>query len=223
MMLTDPEIRVVIFRSAIPGYFMPHYNVGEIVQGMGGLSPISAIEDNILMSLLEEFRTGGKVTIAVIEGRAGGGGAETTYAMDMRFASEDAIFCQPEVAIGICPGAGASSRLARLIGRSRAMEMCLACDDIDAHTAEKWGVVNRTLPRDKIWPFVNNLAKRIASFPMHAIRETKRSVNQLEVYNGHAASVLGDQNMFRITVNEGMEVMRKFVEMGGDTPVVGID
>ncbi len=78
MMLNDPDVRVIVFRSAIPGYFMPHYNVGEIVQGMGGLSPISAIDDNILMSLLEEFRTGNKVTIAVIEGRAGGGGAETT-------------------------------------------------------------------------------------------------------------------------------------------------
>ena len=53
--------------------------VHEIVAGMGGLSPISAIEDNILMALIEEFRTGGKVTMAVIEGRAGGGGAEFTY------------------------------------------------------------------------------------------------------------------------------------------------
>jgi enoyl-CoA hydratase/carnithine racemase len=77
------------------------------------------------------------------------------------------------------------------------MEMCLGCDDIDAYTAEKWGVVNRTFPRDKIWPFVENLAARIASFPTPAIIQTKRCVNRLEMHNGHADDVLYDQNAFR--------------------------
>ena len=91
--------------------------------------------------------------------------ASSRSACDMRFATPDAVFSQPEVALGIIPGAGGTVRLPWLIGRSRALEVVLGCDDIDAATAERWGWVNRVLPADDIDAFVDRLAGRIASFP----------------------------------------------------------
>ena len=82
--------------------------------------------------MCETLRTMPKPTIAVIGGRVGGGGSELALGCDMRFATPDAIFSQPEVALGIVPGAGGTVRLPRLIGRSRALEVVLGCDDIDA-------------------------------------------------------------------------------------------
>ena len=99
-----------------------------------------------------------KATIAVIEGRVGGGGSELALSCDMRFAGPTAVFNQPEVALGIIPGGSGTVRLPRLIGRSRALEAILGCDDIDAATAERWGWVNRVLPTDELATFVDRLA-----------------------------------------------------------------
>ena len=86
------------------------------------------------------------------------------------------MFNQPEVALGIIPGGTGTVRLPRLIGRSRALEVILGCDDIDAGTAERWGWVNRVLPTDELATFVDRLAARIASFPPHAVAAAKASV-----------------------------------------------
>lgn len=87
----------------------------------------------------------------------------------MRFASPHTILNQPEVALGLLPGGSGTQRLPRLVGRSRALEAILGCDDIDADTAERWGWVNRVLPEDRLAPFVTTLAARIASFPQYAV------------------------------------------------------
>ena len=100
-----------------------------------------------------------KATIAVIEGRVGGGGSELALSCDMRFAGPTAVFNQPEVALGIIPGGSGTVRLPRLIGRSRALEAILGCDDIDAATAERWGWVNRVLPTDELATFVDRLGR----------------------------------------------------------------
>ena len=85
-------------------------------------------------------------------------------AFDMRYAARDkARFGQPEVAIGIIPGGGGTQRLPRLVGRGRALEVILACMDIDAATAESWGYVDRSLPADELRSFVDKLAARIAA------------------------------------------------------------
>ncbi len=119
-----------------------------------------------------------KVIIAKIEGRARGGGSEIALAADMCFAAlGKAIFGHPEVAVGLVPGGGATQRLPRLIGRGRALEVLLGCNDLTAELADHYGYINRALPADELTPFVEELAHRIASFPAHAIAHAKAAVD----------------------------------------------
>jgi enoyl-CoA hydratase/carnithine racemase len=98
--------------------------------------------------------------------------------MDMRFAAIGrTLLAQPEVAIGIIPGGGGTQRLGRFLGRARALEAVLGCDDFDAETAERYGWIDRALPPDELQPFVDRLARRIASFPAPAVRLAKRAVD----------------------------------------------
>ena len=95
----------------------------------------------------------------------------------MRFAALGrAVLGQPEVGVGIIPGGSGSVRLPRLVGRGRALEIILGCGDFDAATAERYGYVNRALPADEIGAFVEELARRIASFPAEAIALAKEAV-----------------------------------------------
>ena len=92
-------------------------------------------------------------------GEPGRGGNEIALAMDMCFAAVGkAIFGQPEVAVGLVPGGGSTQRLPRLIGRGRALEVLLGCDDFSAELAERYGYINRALPADQLTPFVERLA-----------------------------------------------------------------
>ena len=171
------EVRVVIVDSADPAFFVAHADI-TLIQRLptddttlhDELSPFDAVVDL--------FRTMPKATIAVIEGIARGGGSELALAFDMRFAAlGKARLAQPEVAIGIIPGGGGTQRLPRLVGRARALEVILGCEDIDAATADAWGYVNRALPPDELRAFVATLAARIASFPRDVIAAAKRAVD----------------------------------------------
>jgi enoyl-CoA hydratase/carnithine racemase len=159
-----------------------------------------------------------KPTIAVIAGRVGGGGSEFALGCDMRFATPDAVFSQPEVALGIVPGAGGTVRLPRLIGRSRALEVVLGCDDIDAVTAERWGWVNRVLPAAEIDAHVDRLAGRIASFPAHAVAAAKASVVRSE--RGVEDDLVAETIAFNATLasDETQHRMQRFMDAGGQTP-----
>ena len=118
-----------------------------------------------------------KATIAKIEGRCRGGGSELALACDMRFAAiGKAILSQPEVGLGIIPGGGGSTRLPRLVGRARGLEIILGCADFDAELAERYGYINRALPASEIGAFVDNLANQIASFPAETIAIAKEVV-----------------------------------------------
>src|SRR6202035_4416668 len=120
--------------------------------------------------MCERFRTMDKVTIAQIEGRVGGGGAEISASFDMRFGAVGrTIINQMEVPVGILPGGTGTQRLPRLLGRGRALEVILGGVDLDAETAERWGWLNRALPPAEVGPFVGALARRIAGFPPQAV------------------------------------------------------
>jgi enoyl-CoA hydratase/carnithine racemase len=100
-------------------------------------------------------------------------------ACDMRFASlERAVFAQIEVGAGVFPGGGGIERLPLLVGRGRALEIVLGSDDFDAATAADYGWVNRALPDDELDAYVDNLARRIASFDKPALAEAKRLINR---------------------------------------------
>ena len=156
--------------SVLAGPPYPHFDVEAILRMPADVDESTELND--FHRMCETLRTMPKPTIAVIEGRVGGGGSELALSCDMRFATPDAILSQPEVALGILPGGGGTVRLPRLVGRSRALEAILGCDDIDAATAERWGWVNRVLPAEEIQPFVDRLAGRIASFPPEAVENS---------------------------------------------------
>jgi enoyl-CoA hydratase/carnithine racemase len=212
----DASVRAVVFRSANPEWFLAHFDV-EAIQQFPREQPVpTAIGPYDQMC--ETLRTMAKPTIAVITGRVGGGGSELALACDMRFATPTAIFSQPEVALGIIPGAGGTVRLPRLVGRSRALEVVLGCDDIDAATAERWGWVNRVVAPDEIDAFVDRLVGRIASFPAHAVAAAKDIVVRSET--GVEDDLLAETISFNATLasDETHDRMQRFLDAGGQTP-----
>lgn len=218
----DDDVRVVVFRSANPDFFVAHFDVEAILTFPTDSPPPTEL--NAYHQMCEAFRTMPKATIAVIEGRVGGGGSELTLSFDMRFAAlphgdhPGAVFSQPEVALGILPGGSGTVRLPRLIGRSRALEVILGCDDVDARTAEAWGWVNRALPHDELWPFVDRLARRIAGFPPHAVAAAKACVVRAE--RGVEDDLLLEGGAFNGTLGGPgtRAAMERFLELGGQTP-----
>jgi enoyl-CoA hydratase/carnithine racemase len=212
----DDSVRVVVLQSANDEFFIAHFDVG-IIQTIPTGSP-SKTELNPFHVMCETMRTMSKATIAVIEGRVGGGGSELALSCDMRFAAIGrAAFNQPEVALGIIPGGSGTVRLGRLIGRSRALEVILGCDDIDALTAERWGWVNRALPPGDVRPFVARLARRIAGFPPHAVAAAKAAVLRAE--KGVAEDLLSEADAFNATLAHPAtkRAMQAFMDGGGQT------
>ena len=171
---TDKDVTVVVFDSAVDGFFLTHYDflakleaTTRLPPGPTGLQP--------LPDMLVRLSRAPVVSIASIRGRATGVGSELALACDMRFASrEKAILSHFEVGAGVVPGAGPMARLPRLMGRGRALEVLLAADDIPGDLAERYGYVNRSFPDSELDTFVESLATRIASFDKRAISETKR-------------------------------------------------
>jgi len=174
---TDEQVKVVVFDSAVEGFFLTHYDFlakledsTSLPPGPTGLQP--------LPDMLVRVSRAPVVSIAAIRGRATGVGSELALASDMRFASrEKAILSQWEVGAGLVPGDGPMARLPRLIGRGRALEVLLGADDISGELAELYGYVNRALPDADLDAFIDGLAVRISSFDKEAIAETKRLVD----------------------------------------------
>ena len=212
----DDSVRAVVFRSANSEWFLAHFDVDAIQQ----FPREQAVPTEIgpYDQMCETLRTMPKPTIAIITGRVGGGGSELVLACDMRFATPAAIFSQPEVALGIIPGAGGTVRLPRLIGRGRALEVVLGCDDIDAATAERWGWVNRVLPAGEIDAFVDRLAGRIAGFLPHAVAAAKESVVRAEI--AVESDLIAETIAFNAALadDETHVRMQRFLDGGGQTP-----
>jgi enoyl-CoA hydratase/carnithine racemase len=172
----DEQVQVVIFDSGIPGYFYNHADLGQVPEL---LALTSADSTPLFIDLSIRLTHAPFVSIAAIRGRTRGGGDELTLAFDLRYASrEEAIFCQPEVGIGIVPGGGGGDRLPRLLGRDRALEAILTAQDYDADRAEQYGWVTRALPDADLDAFVNTVATRIASFDKTAVLAATAQINR---------------------------------------------
>ncbi|MFC5452584.1 enoyl-CoA hydratase/isomerase family protein [Paenibacillus aestuarii] len=173
---TDPNLKVVVFDSADPEYYIAHYDMARAgeEQKVPKESDIPAWFD-----FTTRLAKSSVISIADIRGRARGIGNEFALACDMRFASkEKALFGQPEVAVGVVPGGGGNEILSRLAGRARALEIVLSADDYDAQTAERYGWINRAIPDAELSGFVDNLAQRISVFDKQTISEAKRLINR---------------------------------------------
>jgi len=174
---TDPQVKVVVFDSAVPGFFLTHYDLvsplsdtTNLAPGPTGLPPLPDIFVRLSRAPV--------VSIVLIRGRATGVGSELSLASDMRFASrEKAILSQWEVGAALVPGGGPMARLPRLIGRGRALEVLLTGNDIDGDLAERYGYVNRSLADADLDQFVDSLARRISKFDKQTISDIKGMVN----------------------------------------------
>jgi enoyl-CoA hydratase/carnithine racemase len=174
----DNAIKVLVFKSADPDYFIPHVDVTRISEYRQEAARLTG-EASIGL-LFRHLSASRLVTIAQIEGRVRAAGSEFVLACDMRFAArESAIFAQPEPAFGVVPGAGGVQHLTRLMGRGRALEIMLSAQDYDAELAERYGWINRALPAQALDDFVGSLAHRIAQFPSAGIVALKERVNAI--------------------------------------------
>jgi enoyl-CoA hydratase/carnithine racemase len=173
----DEHVKVVVFDSAVEGFFLTHYDFLARPEDTTGLPP-GPTGLQPLPDMLVRLSRVPVVSIAAIRGRATGVGSELALACDMRFASrEKALLSHFEVGAGVVPGGGPMARLPRLMGRGRALEVLLGADDIPGDLAELYGYVNRSLPDSDLDAFVDSLATRIASFDKRAISETKHFVD----------------------------------------------
>jgi len=173
----DHEIKVVVFQSAHPEIWVCHYDT-ELLKDMSS-EAVSRDDAKLLdlQSILERISRVPQATIAKLEGFARGGGHEFALACDMRFAARGKYkFMQMEVGMGILPCGGGASRMARQVGLGRALEIILSARDFDADEAESYGTINKALEPDEIGEYVDNLAKRIARFPIEAINACKQTV-----------------------------------------------
>jgi enoyl-CoA hydratase/carnithine racemase len=174
----DDAIRVLVFKSADPEYFISHVDVTRVTEYRQEAAKLTG-EPSIAL-LFRHLSASRLITIAQIEGRVRAAGSEFVLACDMRFAArESAIFGQPEPALGVLPGGGASQHLARLMGRARALEVMLSAEDYDADLAERYGWINRALPAATLDHFVKSLAHRIAGFPAAGQIAVKNRVNAI--------------------------------------------
>jgi enoyl-CoA hydratase/carnithine racemase len=173
----DEDVRVVVFDSAVEGFFLNHSDftvkleeLTELPQGPTGLEAWPDILVRITRAPV--------VSICKIRGRATGNGSEILLASDMTFVSrEKAVISQWEVGVGMVAGGGPMARLPRQIGRARALEVLMSSEDIDGDLAAAYGYVNRSLPDGELDAFVDALARRISLFDKWAISNTKRLVN----------------------------------------------
>jgi enoyl-CoA hydratase/carnithine racemase len=176
----SPSLRVVVFESADPEFFLAHFDLtgktGNIMTAVGpsGLP--------ILTDTFVRITRSPVASIAKIRGCVRGVSSEFVLACDMRFASrENTLLGQPEVGVGVHPGGGGTERLPPLVGRGRALEIVLGANDFDGDTAAQYGYVNRALPDKELDGFVDALARRIATFDGRAIAAAKRLINQVSL------------------------------------------
>ncbi len=168
---TDTSVKVVVFQTANPDFFVAHLDVAKAAERPEALS--------LWRELVLRLSSAPVVSIAKIRGRTRGIGNEFVLACDMRFASrQSAVFGQPEIGVGLVPGGGAMEWLPRVVGRSRALEIVLSGDDFDADMAERYGWVNRTLDDHTLDSFVDALAQRMATFDRETLAAAKTQINR---------------------------------------------
>ena len=211
---TDPDVKVIVFESRDPDFFLAHYDVladrartAAMERGPTGMHP--------WLDVLARLTRAPVVSIASIRGRARGAGSEFALACDIRFASaEKAILAQFEVGVGAVPGGNPMARLAGLVGRGRALEVVLGADDFPGALAERYGYVNRAVPDAELDGFVDRFARRIAGFEKEALAETKGFVDEASLPDDALFPPALD-NFWRSVVRPGTRLrMTRLLEAG---------
>jgi enoyl-CoA hydratase/3-hydroxyacyl-CoA dehydrogenase len=169
----DPDVRVVIFKGAGDRAFSAGADISEFGTAPSYVEARRARRERDLWGFMLSLD---KVLIAAIHGFALGAGIELPMCCDFRIASDDARLGLPEVGLGYIPSAGGTQTLPRHMPPGIAMSMILTGDPIDAETAYRYGLVQRVVPRDRLYPEAEALARKLLSHPAAAVRLAKRAV-----------------------------------------------
>ncbi len=174
---TDGNVHVVILTGAGEKAFVAGTDIKELTVLNAESGKEFSSKGQEVFDLIENL---GKPVVAAVNGYALGGGCELALACHIRIAADNAKFGQPEVNLGIIPGYGGTQRLARLIGRGRAMELILTGNQIDAQEALRIGLVNKVVPLVDLMSSVTHLAQVIAGKGQVAVRMALKAVNMTQ-------------------------------------------
>jgi len=206
----DPEVGAVILTGAGNKAFV----AGADIAVMQSCDPVAAREMALLaQGVLARIESGPKPVIAAVNGYALGGGCELAMSCDLRIAAESARLGQPEINLGIIPGWGGTQRLARLIGKGRALELLFTGDMIAARDAERIGLVNRVTSDGELMEEATKLARKIAAKASIALRLIKDAVHQgQEMDLARANALEADRFALCFSTEDQKEGMTAFLE-----------
>jgi enoyl-CoA hydratase/carnithine racemase len=213
----DPHVRVLLFHSADPDFFVMH---GDARASIGGADApgTEVAAPNPTAALLERVHRSRLVSIAAIDGAARGGGAELVSVLDLRIGGPRTVFAQFEVALGLLPGWGAPARLPHLLGRSRALDVLLTCRDVGAEEALAMGWLDRLVPSDRVLVEAGRLARRIGAMLAESIAAVKEIVDT-SLGEIDDALVAESTMLTRLAAEGGYRSrMERFLAAGGQTP-----
>ena len=211
----DESVAVVVFRSADPDFFLMHGDVEVILEAEGSPEPI--VEPNLAAALFERIHGAPYLTVGVVDGIARGGGCEFLSALDLRVGTERTVVGQPEVALGILPGAGGTVRLARALGRARALEVILSGRDVGADEAMALGWLQALLPAAELDEALAAWLAPLATLDRGAVRAVK-SVVDAALAEDPAALVAESAALdAAIAARAHVAPMQRFLAAGGQT------
>jgi enoyl-CoA hydratase len=154
------------------------FAAGADIAAMADWSYIDVYRSEFITRNWETIRRVRKPVIAAVAGFAMGGGCELALSCDIVLAAHSARFALPEIKLALMPGAGGTQRLPRAIGKAKAMDLCLSARTLDAEEADRYGLVSRVVPDDRLMDEAVNLATTIAGFSVPALMAIKESVNR---------------------------------------------
>jgi enoyl-CoA hydratase/carnithine racemase len=226
---TDEDVRVIVFQSADPEFFIAHGDMAYVTEPDAlEIATKAAIEAapeaqvpeglNILQALALEVQALPQVTIGKLSGLARGAGNEFLLALDLRFAAVGvAGQAQPEAHLAILPGGGGTVNLTRLVGRARALELLVGGQLVGAEVAERYGLVNRALPADEIDAFVETLARRMARVKPAVVAAMKRVVDAAAPAAADDVYAVENAALFSLFTDDMAEAARRQLAAGVQT------
>jgi len=226
-LMGNRALKVVVIDSADPDFFIAHFDLNDLTDTQNDPAKASRYPDiNGLQSLGLSWQNLPQVTIAKIDGRIRGGGLEFALALDMRFASEGSLFCSPEASAGFLATGGGSTRMLMMAGPARGMEFLLSARDFTADEAERYNLINRSLPAAELDAYVDDLVSRITRLSHSVLGMHRAVLDQTTapfvepLFAGMAAENVG----FKIGLDTGIIAERAALQMKhGQTREVELD
>ena len=177
----DAGAQVLVLTGGVPGIFIMHYDVGELVLMSEALRQAPGGPPRELHAVHQAFnklQLLSKPVIAALNGITMGGGCELALACDFRFMARVGVIGQPEILVGILPGAGGTQRLTRILGPAKALETALTGRVINADEAEAMGLVHKALDADQLMPYALDFARSLAGQPPLSVAMIKKCVHE---------------------------------------------